>query len=167
MGLNGAFLTGDAFNLFVFFEVLLIASYGLMVHGGTGPRRAPACNMSPSTWSARRCSCSRWPLLYSVTGTLNMADLAESCRSAEGRPRADARGRGAADAGLCGQGRAGAAALLAARHLCRSARSGGRLFAVMTKVGAYAALRFGTLVFPPDGRAPTGLIGPLLCPPRW
>ncbi|PKP63987.1 MAG: monovalent cation/H+ antiporter subunit D, partial [Alphaproteobacteria bacterium HGW-Alphaproteobacteria-9] len=41
MGLNGAFLTGDLFNLFVFFEVLLIASYGLMLHG-QGPARLKA-----------------------------------------------------------------------------------------------------------------------------
>ena len=76
MGLNGAFLTGDLFNLFVFFELLLIASYGLMLHGG-GLRRQRAtlhylvCNLVASALFLVAVS-----LLYGITGTLNLADLA-------------------------------------------------------------------------------------------
>lgn len=76
MGLNGAFLTGDLFNLFVFFEVLLVASYGLALHG-SGPTRIKAgmqyvvINLAASLLFLVGVS-----LIYGVTGTLNMADLA-------------------------------------------------------------------------------------------
>ncbi|MFZ5507410.1 MAG: proton-conducting transporter membrane subunit, partial [Pseudomonadota bacterium] len=76
MGLNGAFLTGDLFNLFVFFEVMLAASYGLLLHG-SGPSRVRtglhyvAINLLASSLFLIGAA-----LIYGVTGTLNMADIA-------------------------------------------------------------------------------------------
>lgn len=76
MGVNGCFLTGDLFNLFVFFEVMLASSYGLLLHG-SGPRRVQASlhyivvNLTASFFFLVGVS-----LIYGVTGTLNMADLA-------------------------------------------------------------------------------------------
>jgi len=80
MGLNGAFLTGDLFNLFVFFEVLLIASYGLMLHG-QGPARLKAgvqyavVNLVGSALFLIALG-----MLYALTGTLNMADMGLAVR---------------------------------------------------------------------------------------
>ncbi len=76
MGLCGAFLTGDLFNLFVFFEVLLIASYGLMIHAGGKDRlragvQYVAFNLIGSTLFLFALA-----TIYSITGTLNMADVA-------------------------------------------------------------------------------------------
>jgi multicomponent K+:H+ antiporter subunit D len=77
MGLNGAFLTGDLFNLFVFFEVLLASSYGLVLHG-SGPSRVKAglhyiaVNLTGSFLFLIGVS-----MIYGMTGTLNMADLAQ------------------------------------------------------------------------------------------
>ena len=165
MGLNGAFLTGDAFNLFVFFEVLLIASYGLMVHGGGGPRiRAGlqyiAVNLLGSTLFLFALA-----TIYAVTGTLNMADLAVKLPAL---PEGDhALMRVAAVLLMLVFAVKGALVPLQFWLPGTYAQSPGvvaALFAVMTKLGAYAALRFGTLVFPPDLPLTGGMIGQILLP---
>jgi multicomponent K+:H+ antiporter subunit D len=163
MGLNGAFLTGDAFNLFVFFEVLLIASYGLMVHGGGAARlragmQYVAFNLLGSTLFLFALA-----VIYSVTGTLNMADLAQKMPLLP-----------ADDAALV---RASAVMLLMVFAIKGAlvplqfwlphtyALSSGpvaALFAVMTKVGAYSVIRFGTLIYPPNLAITNGLWGDVL-----
>ncbi len=76
MGLNGAFVTGDLFNLFVFFEVLLIASYVLMVHGQGRERFRVGLHYVVLNLAASALFLIGVSLLYVKTGTLNMADLA-------------------------------------------------------------------------------------------
>ncbi len=75
MGVNGAFLAGDLFNLYVWFEVMLIASFGLMTLGGErgqleGGLKYVVINLVSSTVFLIAVG-----LLYGLTGTLNMADL--------------------------------------------------------------------------------------------
>ncbi|WP_300072387.1 monovalent cation/H+ antiporter subunit D [uncultured Ruegeria sp.] len=165
MGVCGAFLTGDAFNLFVFFEVLLIASYGLMTHGGGSVRlkagvQYVAYNLLGSTLFLFALG-----TLYGVTGTLNMADIA--VRVAELPPE---------DTALL---RVGAVLLLLVfcikaavlpLHFWLPASYANAplpvaaLFAIMTKVGAYSILRMYTLAFGPEVEATQGLVGDWLQP---
>jgi multicomponent K+:H+ antiporter subunit D len=75
MGLNGAFLTGDLFNLFVFFEVLLIASYGLMLHGQGAARLKAGVQYVVVNLVGSAVFLIALGMLYALTGTLNMADM--------------------------------------------------------------------------------------------
>lgn len=76
-GVNGSFLTGDLFNLFVFFEVMLIASYILIVHGGTKYQLRESLKYVIINVFASVLFIISIAYLYAVTGTLNMAQLAE------------------------------------------------------------------------------------------
>ena len=76
MGLNGAFLTADLFNLFVFFEVLLAASYGLLLHGANRERLKASIHYVVFNLTGSALFLVAVSLLYAVAGTLNMADLA-------------------------------------------------------------------------------------------
>ncbi|MGM0661018.1 MAG: monovalent cation/H+ antiporter subunit D [Pseudomonadota bacterium] len=163
MGIFGAFLTGDAFNLFVFFEVLLIASYGLMIHAG-GRRRLKAgvqyviYNLLGSTLFLFALG-----TLYAVTGTLNMADLAERAADIPVEDSALLR----VGAMLLFLVFAIKAALLPLHFWLPETYAAApapvaALFAIMTKVGAYAILRMYTLVFGPELGATADLIDQVL-----
>ena len=76
MGISGAFLTGDMFNLYVWFEVMLIASFVLMALGGERPQMEGALKYVTLNLMASAIFLAAVGVLYGVTGTLNMADLA-------------------------------------------------------------------------------------------
>lgn len=76
MGVCGAFLTGDMFNLYVFFEVLLMASFVLLTLGGERGQIEGAIKYVTMNLLSSAIFLAAVGLLYGMTGTLNMADLA-------------------------------------------------------------------------------------------
>jgi multicomponent K+:H+ antiporter subunit D len=150
MGLNGAFLTGDLFNLFVFFEILLAASYALLLHGGGAQRTKAALHFIVVNLVAAFAFLIGVAMLYSVLGTLNMADIAARW---SGLPDAD-RGiasTGAAILGVAFLIKAGSWPLnfwLPGTYSVASAPVAAA-FAIATKVGVYAILRLSSLMQTP------------------
>ena len=163
MGVNGAFLTGDLFNLFVFFEVMLASSYGLLLHG-SGPRRVQASlhyvvvNLVAALFFLVGVA-----LIYGATGTLNMADLSARI------PALAAENRVLLEVG---------AGILATAFLVKAAMwplgfwllsaypaaapPVAAIFAILSKVGLYVLLRGRPLLFGSDAGEAAGYGATLL-----
>lgn len=75
MGINGAFLTGDVFNLYVWFEVVIISSFVLLTLGGRKAQLEGAVKYMAMNILASMFFLTGIGILYGITGTLNMADL--------------------------------------------------------------------------------------------
>jgi len=163
MGLYGAFLTADLFNLFVFFEIMLTASYGLLLHGSGWARVRSGLHYIAMNLLASSMFLIGVAMLYGVTGTLNMADMAIMV------PAIPENDRGLLHAG---------AAILSVAFLVKAAAwplnfwlpsaysaastPVAALFAVMTKLGVYAILRVWTLLFPQEAGVSALFGGPVL-----
>ncbi|MCF6443669.1 monovalent cation/H+ antiporter subunit D [Nereida sp. MMG025] len=165
MGIMGAFLTGDLFNLFVFFEVLLIASYGLMIHSGGTVRLKAGVQYVLFNLLGSTLFLFALGSIYAETGTLNMADLAQ--RVALVSPEETVGIRIAAVLLLLVF--AIKAALVPLHFWLPSSYAEApapvaALFAIMTKVGAYAIIRVYTMVFGPEVEVTAGLHGAWLLP---
>ncbi|HEY9279568.1 MAG TPA: monovalent cation/H+ antiporter subunit D [Eoetvoesiella sp.] len=157
MGLNGAFLTGDLFNLFVFFEVLLAASYGLMLHGSGEMRVAAGLHYIATNLVASFLLLIAIALIYGVTGTLNMADLAVKAGQLAGPDRSLFEAA-AAILGMAFLIKAAAWPLnfwlpAAYANACAPVAA---VFVIMTKVGIYSLVRLGSLLLPTGAPAAFG-----------
>lgn len=148
MGINGAFLTGDAFNLFVFFEVLLIASYALLVHGGGKQKTQATVHYVVLNLAGSSIFLFGLGILYGTLGTLNIADMAQKV--------------GQLDETTAIITKIGALMLLVVFGLksamlplhfwlpktySSASAPVAAIFAVMTKVGIYSILRIHGVVF--------------------
>ena len=148
LGINGAFLTGDLFNLFVFFEVLLLASYALLLHGGGKARIQASVHYVVLNLAGSSLFLIAVGILYGATGTLNMADMA--IRVAE--LPAEREGLVTAGALMLLVVFGLKAAILPLYFWLPKAYASApapvaALFAIMTKVGIYAILRVYSLLF--------------------
>ncbi len=160
MGVNGAFLTGDLFNLFVFFEVMLAASYGLALHGSGAARVRAGLHYLVINLLASALFLIGVSVVYGIAGTLNMADLAIRMRAIAAEDRA------LLEAGL---------AVLGIAFLTKAAMwplgfwlagtyaaavpPAAAILSILSKVGIYAVLRVWLLLFGSDAGDSAGLGG--------
>jgi len=148
MGVDGAFLTADLFNLFVFFEILLAASYGLVLHGANPFRVRAGMHYIVINLAASSLFLIGVALVYGVTGTLNMADLAVRIPAVPPDRQALVEAGGAL-LGVAFLVKAGMWPLsfwLPNAYMAAAAPVAA-VFAILSKVGIYVLLRLSPLLF--------------------
>jgi multicomponent Na+:H+ antiporter subunit D len=147
MGVAGAFLTGDLFNLYVWFEVMLVASFVLMALNRTREQMEAAFKYVAINLIASSIFLTALGLLYGATGTLNMADLSRVW------PAIRTPGVDTVLAALfliAFSVKAGLFPLffwLPASYHTPPAAIGAAFAGLLTKVGVYALIRVFTLLF--------------------
>lgn len=146
-GVNGAFLTGDIFNLYVWFEVMLITAMGLLSIGRNRARLDATVRYAVLNLFSTLLFLTGVALLYGATGTLNMADLARVLPETEPSINLTL----SALLLLCGFGiKAGYFPLffwLPASYHTASITVSAIFAGLLTKVGVYACFRVFTLIF--------------------
>ncbi|MDQ0317486.1 proton-conducting transporter transmembrane domain-containing protein [Amorphus orientalis] len=152
-GVAGAFLTADLFNLYVWFEVMLIASFGLLVLNKTreqldGGLKYLALNMLGTLFFLAAIA-----LLYNAAGTLNLADLAMTLQGTSGTAAATAAAWLLLLAFLMKAAAFPLFAWLPASYHTGSIAVAAIFAGLLTKVGVYAIIRIYTLVLPLEGTA--------------
>ncbi len=147
LGVTGAFLTGDIFNLYVWFEVMLISSFGLLIQGGTREQLDAGVKYVVLNLLVTTLFLLGVGFLYGLTGTLNMADLADTIPQVENQGLVKTL---AVMFLLCFGAKAAVFPLffwLPAAYHTASAPVVAIFAALLTKVGVYAILRVFTLPF--------------------
>jgi multicomponent Na+:H+ antiporter subunit D len=147
MGVAGTFLTGDIFNLYVWFEVMLVASFVLTALGGTKRQLAASIQYVTLNLVASALFLAGAGILYGLLGTLNMADVAVRMRDLVGTPYPyilmalflTAFGIKAAAFPLF--------FWLPATYAAPPIPMSTLFSALLTKTGVYAIIRFSTLIF--------------------
>jgi multicomponent K+:H+ antiporter subunit D len=162
VGLQGAFLTGDLFNLFVFFEVMLLASYVLLAHGGGIARTRAGLAYVALNLAGSALFLIALGMLYGTLGTLNLADVALRLQSSE----IDVASARLACMLLAIVFALKAALLPLSFWLPHAYAAAGApvaaLFVIMTKVGIIAMLRVQAIAFAPAAATADLLDGWLL-----
>jgi multicomponent Na+:H+ antiporter subunit D len=157
-GVNGAFLTGDIFNLYVWFEVLLIASFGLIVLGNRREQLDGALKYAILNFLATTLFLIATGYLYGIIGTLNMADIALRMPSLAGTAPVTT----IAILFLVAFAMKAAAFplnfWLPASYHTPNIVVGAVFAGLLTKVGVYALIRTFTLLFPSEVAPVHGLL---------